>query len=426
VGVLITSGNRLGLRAQGGGGRTALSSYDQIVRTLAQSMDAEHVALFAEPSLRGAAIDWFTNFDATAAPMPLNAADPSTREAARARLESLVNDISAKAAGLQQSGQEGDRILGEMLQYALDIPSEDAVWLVGDQPVLTFWGHVRDQGQPAENPLRTLIQKRPVSKAPVAPTAGKSDIGAAKAQTAAPLGGRSYLPAALWAIFTLLLVALGLTLLHACGLGWTGAFLNYCPVTVDLRIDRERELQSALKAEYDDIVRQTELKRQACLLQPPPKPLVPTPKPEPTPTPRVDPNPRKDDTLVIPPPNQDKQKEFDFLKGCWHSDHGMTELIDGKDTGKPITQTYCFGEGGQGTETIKYDREEKTCRGAVRARRQGAVLTLDIDRADCDDKTFYNPQTAVCRPGDDGGAICDETPVGETEPTVKDFRFLKN
>jgi hypothetical protein len=62
----------------------------------------------------------------------------------------------------------------------------------------------------------------------------------------------------------------------------------------------------------------------------------------------------------------------------------------------------------------------------VRARRQGAVLTLDIDRADCDDKTFYNPQTAVCRPGDDGGAICDETPVGETEPTVKDFRFLKN
>lgn len=157
MGALITSGNRLGLRALGSGGRTALSSYDQIVRTLGQSMSPEHVALFAEPSLRGAAIDWFSNFDATAKPTPLNDASPVAREAARTRLEKLVNDILAKAAILQQSDRESDRILGEMLQYALEIPSEDAVWLVDGQPVLTFWGHVRDQGQPTESPLRTLI-----------------------------------------------------------------------------------------------------------------------------------------------------------------------------------------------------------------------------------------------------------------------------
>jgi hypothetical protein len=78
--------------------------------------------------------------------------------------------------------------------------------------------------------------------------------------------------------------------------------------------------------------------------------------------PNVDPTPKKDDALVIP----DKKmapEDFDFLKGCWRSDHGITEVVGGKDTGKALTITYCFGEGGHGTRTIKYGNEATTCRG---------------------------------------------------------------
>jgi hypothetical protein len=439
VGILITSGNRLGLRALGSGGRTALSSYDQIVRTLGQSMGPEHVALFAEPSLRGAAIDWFTNFDATGAAAPLSEADPTVREAARARLEGLVNDILAKAAVLQQSDREGDRILGEMLQYALEVPSEEAVWLVDGQAVLTFWGHVRDQGQPAENPLRTLIQRRPARKAetpPAVPLTGAAEPGA-NVRTAQqdpmrprPQGMRSYLPAALWTIFSVLLLAIGLTLLHACGLGFTGAltgsFLNYCPVTIDPRIDQERERQAALQAEYDDLIRQTELKRQACMLEkPPPKPreIIVPPKPDITPVkPPVDPH-----ALVIPPKNESKPDDWDFLKGCWHSDHGITATVDGKDTGKPITITYCFGEGGRGTRTIKYDNEANTCRGALHAQRQGQTLIITMESAPCDgENVVHVPARDTCRPGDAGEARCDEFNEGETQPSVTNHRFLKD
>jgi hypothetical protein len=436
VGILITSGNRLGLRALGSGGRTALSSYDQIIRTLGQSMTSGHVALFAEPSLRGAAIDWFSNFDATSAPTPLNEANSAVREAARARLESLVNDILAKAAVLQQSDREGDRILGEMLQYALEVPSEDAVWLVDGQPVLTFWGHVRDQGQPAESPLRTLIQRRPAGKAelsandppPAAPVAG-AGLGIQGPVRAPPQGMRSYLPVALWAIFVVLLVAIGLTLLRACGLGFTGAltsaFLNYCPIAADPRIEQERARQAPLQAEYDDLIRQSELKRQACMLEkPPPKQpdVTPIKKPDPTPvTPIIDPK-----ALVIPQKKADRPDDFDFLKGCWHSDHGIKEIIDDKETGQMITITYCFGEGGSGTRTIKYDSQAKTCRGAVRAQRQGDTLVLDIDRANCDDTAFYVPSRGICRQGEAGAALCDEIPDGATEPSVKNFRFFKD
>jgi hypothetical protein len=442
VGALITSGNRLGLRALGSGGRTALSSYDQIVRTLGQSMSPEHVALFAEPSLRGAAIDWFSNFDATAKPTPLNDASPVAREAARTRLEKLVNDILAKAAILQQSDRESDRILGEMLQYALEIPSEDAVWLVDGQPVLTFWGHVRDQGQPTESPLRTLIQRRPEVRAPSAGSAQaeaeySGNQSVVRRIAGAPRSARSFLPTAFWAIFGALLLTIGLTLLHACGLGFTAAltrsFLNYCPVTADPRIEQERERQAALKAEYDDLIRQTELKRQACVLEKPePKKadVVPPPKPESEPTPIkpiVDPTPKKDDALVIPEKKSGAPDDFDFLKGCWHSDHGITEEIDGKDTGKAITITYCFGDGGQGTRTIKYDDEAKTCRGGLQAQRQGDVLVIQIDAAPCDNNgPGFNPAHDTCRAGDKGEARCDETPEGKTEPSVKNHRFLKD
>ncbi len=237
---LITSGGALGLRALGAGGRTARSAYEQIVRLLRQSLGAEHASLFSEPSSRSGALDWFTNFDADARPIRLSEAQPGQRESARATLERLVREIEGKAVVLQKSDRQDERILGDILSNALEVPDENAIYLVGAQPVLTFWGYVRDQGRPAENPLRTIIRRKPQGASepaskngapippPLPPGLGADPPGAPPAQPAfvEPAAPERVPPPfwtppalAVWGIFAALLSAIGVMLLKSCALG---------------------------------------------------------------------------------------------------------------------------------------------------------------------------------------------------------------
>ena len=158
--ILLTSGNPLGLRAVGSGGRTAVSSYEQITRTLRQTLGPAHAALFAEPSQRTATIDWFADVETTHRPVRLMEAAAGRRDDGLTRLETLVADIEAQATSLKKSDRPDERILGDMLAHALDIPDEDAVFLVGDQPVMTFWGYVKHQDRPAVGPIQRLMRRR--------------------------------------------------------------------------------------------------------------------------------------------------------------------------------------------------------------------------------------------------------------------------
>jgi hypothetical protein len=189
--VLITTGSRIGMRTLGGGGRTTTSSYEQMTRYLRQVLGADHAALFAQPSERPGQIDWYTGFDSAEKPVRLAQASPEQRGAAVQVLKRLVADITAKADELAASDGQPDRILGEMLRFALEVPDEDQVWLIGAQPVLTFWGHVRDIARP-ENVLRGLIQKamvRDAHEAPEPPAAGKkSDIAVVAAPKVSAVG----------------------------------------------------------------------------------------------------------------------------------------------------------------------------------------------------------------------------------------------
>ena len=91
--ILLTSGNPLGLKALGSGGRTAVAAYEQIARgRCANRCPPEHAALLAEPNRRTSTIDWFTTFDADGSPGRLaDAADgaktagPRPARVARAR-----------------------------------------------------------------------------------------------------------------------------------------------------------------------------------------------------------------------------------------------------------------------------------------------------------------------------------------------------
>jgi hypothetical protein len=450
VAILITSGTALGLRALGSGGRTAAGSYDQIVRFLGQSLGPDHAALFSEPSERGGNIDWFTNFEAEGAAVRLAEAEPPLREKARSNLEKLMREIEGKAAALQKSDRQDERILGDMLARALEVPDENAIFQVGGQPVLTFWGYVRDQGRPVENPLRTLLRRlRPAEEEPRSP--GPADA-AAPASTVLIGQGRAGRPApfwtppplALWTIFAALLLTIGVMLLRGCALGFpyslTGWVLNYCPAAPNTgalaALAAERAKQATLDAEYQQLVLQAALKRQACLVQPkptpPPKPtpLPPPPAPNPPsppiPTPPVPTPPAPPPPAKMQLPENPEKQGVDFLKGCWRAHEGLTETRDGKDTGQKLSVVYCFNANGSGSQTIRYQQDGSECRGPVQAHIDGENLVIDVDRAVCGGPHgSFAAAVDVCRRAADGEAHCDETERGETKPGFRDFPFTR-
>ena len=192
--ILLTSGNPLGLRAVGSGGRTAVSSYEQITRTLRQMFGPAHAALFAEPSQRAAAIDWYADVESGGKPVRLSEAPPGIRDPGLERLETLVRDIEAKAVSLQKSDRQDERILGDMLAHALEIPDEDAVFLVGGQPVMTFWGlrqrpePPRDQPDPyaVEAPLAVPAAVASPGRTPAHPPDRAGPAGIARGSPAVP------------------------------------------------------------------------------------------------------------------------------------------------------------------------------------------------------------------------------------------------
>ncbi len=454
----ITTGRTLGLRALASGGRTAVGSYDQIVRYLQRTLGSEHASLFAEPSLRGDEVDWFTNFDSDVRPVRLNDADPAARAVAVANLDRLVADIEGRAVALQKSDRQDERILGDMLARALETPYEESIFLLGVQPVLTFWGYVVDEGQSPENPVRAVIRRARAEQAARAQAAGRSPEGATSRVSEAPVdrppappphpgvsrvrrGFAGWAPpmALAWAIFAVLLLAIGAMLLRGCAIGlpyaFTGWILNYCPASADAgvlaAIAAERAKQDTLQAEYQQLVREADLARQACQIQRRPSPApspsqkpsptasvspTPTPTQGPTPTPSPSPSPSR---MEIP-------KTLSSLQGCWKAHEGLTETRNGVDTGKKLDVKFCFNADGSGSRTIRYQEDGATCEGTVQARLNGETLTIDLAEAPCGGgHGKFSAARDACRRADNGEARCDETGEGESKPNFVDFPFTR-
>ena len=429
--VLLTSGNPLGLRAVGRGGRTAVASYDQISRTLRQSLGVEHARLFAEPSQRSAVIDWYADVDEGSAVARLADVSPEQRERGLQRLGDLVRDIEALAASLEKSDRQDERILGDMLTHALEIPDEQSVFLAGAQPVVAFWGHVRDQGRPAVSPLQSLLRRRTGGQGLASPglilrpeDSSPETQPDHRLEPQPPRRGVP-VPALLWAGFALLLLVCGFELLRGCAIGLphalTGWLIDVCPAQAQAgaALADERAKQAEYQAEYDDLVRQAALKRQACQLAPP---VTPRPKPVTDPGQPTDAD-RSRDQMKIPPK---KTNSTDFLEGCWRAHEGLTENSGGKSTGKTLKVTFCFNKDGTGSRTIRYNEDGAKCVGPVKAGWDGDILKVDVDEAICEgDHGRYNPAVDRCKRGNEGVARCDEVPKGQTAPNFTDFPFTR-
>ena len=44
---------------------------------------------------------------------------------------------------MKASSNESDRFLGAMLEYTMQVPGDDCIYVAGTQPVLIAWGHAK-------------------------------------------------------------------------------------------------------------------------------------------------------------------------------------------------------------------------------------------------------------------------------------------
>lgn len=116
-------------------------SFDFVMKTLREHLDAQHALLFAEPVLapNGQAVDWITSVVGPV--LPLSSLPDDEAEALSSDLADLLRDIRALAKKFDESGDESLRRKAIVLRNALSVPDQSSIYRVGGRPVLTRWAH---------------------------------------------------------------------------------------------------------------------------------------------------------------------------------------------------------------------------------------------------------------------------------------------
>lgn len=142
--------------------------------------------LFCEPLITDAAArmqdeaHWLTDLADQGAVVNYNALSPDRQEDLLSRLKQDFEVVSSLAGELKQSVDADQRELGEVLLLAMQIPSLDCIYAVGDHILLVAWGFVGRNENDANytfNIHRVLERIPPVAAPPVTPSgAGKPPL----------------------------------------------------------------------------------------------------------------------------------------------------------------------------------------------------------------------------------------------------------
>jgi hypothetical protein len=291
-----------------GGGVPVFQTLMQIRAELRSALSDEHALLFAEPNADpvNGDIQWYAPVSGNKAQLKeLQAAELS---AARAKIAQLVTDITNHAETLGKSTNGISRSMADNLVRAIEIPDENRIYMVGQQPVLAGWGHV-PRGPAVEGQLLQKIaaevhaeQAPKVEQIPEsAPSEPSTDVpnsGRAATDTAAPAellseAGRfqlqvsrttfasipaavaerlTWLSALMWLIFVVLLLGIGYLLLKNCAIALPGtadlrrAIFNYCEAPSVLA---SKARQTTLLDKLTELEDKLRLKRNMCSAQTP-------------------------------------------------------------------------------------------------------------------------------------------------------------
>jgi len=197
---------RLGVRPLGVRGDPLHAVADQLLAVIRRRLGDGPADLLAEPQLRetGDGIDWYA---ARSGPVRrLADLDENERADVLATIQSHLDSIRTLGAQLKDSsGSEEARLIGRSLELATTRPSDDFVYVVDGQPVITAWGYEAD----AAAGLQAF-------SAPPVPLRPAAMLASAPAVLPARIGWAPWFSALLFGLLLLLLLLMTSWLLRAC------------------------------------------------------------------------------------------------------------------------------------------------------------------------------------------------------------------
>ncbi len=243
-------------------GSAAQRSYELVSGSLRDRLGDRHANLFSEPvaTSYGDRFDWYAPISGKA--VPLADLESEDQDSVREALGVLVQDILAEAGRLNESRSPQDQRLADALTNALEIPSDDMIYVVRDtnnalHPVLVSWAWARDDQQNVRGILTGLIPRH--SAKPVTAFGGQAgDSGHAAGRGFGWLWSLLLLLG--WLLLGLILAAILYLLIEPCGVGRSG--FHFCPEpakTVVVSGDQTYVLEDEVAALERELALQTRM-----------------------------------------------------------------------------------------------------------------------------------------------------------------------
>lgn len=439
----LRSGSLNDILALGENGQPVYASALQLRETLRLRKQPSIADCLAIPQLNesGDRLDWYSPREGKV--ISWAAATDAARASALRHLENCLDGVAQISSAAKASEKSALQFFGALLEKAFRFPDQNHVYLVGGQPVLTFWGFVSLDNSSntdafaclretlkTEEPLPafTMTAEPAPLETPVTPPAEPVRVVKTIEARAAEQDIPEPKPAVVRRKVSPLLWALPVVALVLAG---SAAAWMYSrtpapkPVVAKALPKPEPEPEviapKAIAAEPEVKTPETlspavEAPKAAPLPVAPAAVVVPSPEPvaeaeknpvvaEPAPVPA----PASKNALVMPP-DAVKIGSTKFLNGNWNV------IVDIKDpvTGKPPVLRYQIKEG-QGTVKISYGAGI-TCRAAINAglMQSGNLVINSRYRAKCSDGSRYQMPEISCTQGATGAAVCQGRYNGDT------------
>ena len=118
-----------------------LGEHAALVRLIRRHLPGVTGSLLASPRRTGESgdVEWYS--DLAGQPAALNTLPPAEAEQVRRLLDDRIASVRQLADRLPEV-DAGSAHLADALRRAVNYPGDESVYVLGGQPVLTFWGHV--------------------------------------------------------------------------------------------------------------------------------------------------------------------------------------------------------------------------------------------------------------------------------------------
>ncbi len=425
-----------GVRPLGVRGEPLHHAQAQLRAVVRRRLGDRHFHLLAEPQPHqlGGRIDWYSELEGTV--RPLAALPEAERDAVRADIDALLADIDRLGQSLEAGPTEDGKLAGKSLRLAARRPSDEYLFLVGEQPVVVCWGY---DTEAAGAVLPSAFAPTATQAVPPSLPGIAASAPIVIASDGAAVLVRERFPWLFWllaGLLAILIVLLASYLLRQCMPVPPEMRVSELPAeppppaepappdpTIGLKgdLDTARDDEGKLKATLASLRDELSNRYRQCKAPEPVKPTEPVKPPEPRKPPVVErkpepppppPKPKVAERKPEPPPPPPKPpddrmrmptsptNDYTFLKGCWRTDtfkHGPRI--------PPGYATYCFDANGRGSMEFRFN-DGTICRAPATARFAGGTLRVVDADSTCSPRGTWAQDRLDCTPGADGVAYC--------------------